>query len=74
LTVRRDRLLKRFLRERFVVTLKTGETFDGLLDEWDEHNLLFLDAYAVTEKSRVGLDGSGLWVQRENVAYLQRLA
>jgi len=72
--MRRDRLLKSLIRERFVVTLKTGETFDGLLDEWDERNLLFIDAYAVTEKTRVQLDGAGLWLQRENVSYMQRLA
>lgn len=70
----RDRLLKSLIRDRFVITLKTGETFDGLLDEWDDRNFLFVDAYAVGEKSRVQLDGRGLWVQRDNVAYLQRLA
>jgi small nuclear ribonucleoprotein (snRNP)-like protein len=69
-----DRLLKSLLRERFLVTLKTGETFDGLLDRWDDRNFLFVDTYAVTEKARVQLDGSGLWLQRENVAYMQRLA
>lgn len=70
----RDRLLKSLLRDRFVITLKSGETFDGLLQEWDSANLLFVDAYAVTEKSRIQLDGTGLWVHRDNVAYLQRLA
>ncbi|HET6911623.1 MAG TPA: hypothetical protein VFH54_20030 [Mycobacteriales bacterium] len=70
----RDRLLKSLIRDRFVITLKTGETFDGLLDDWDDRNLLFVDAYAVAEKSRVQLDGRGLWLLRENVAYLQRLA
>lgn len=70
----RDRLLKSLLRERFVITLKSGEAFEGLLDEWDDRNLLFLDVYAVTEKSRVQLDGSGLWLQRDNVAYIQRLS
>lgn len=71
--MRRDRLLKQLIRERFVVTLKSGETFDGLLDEWDDRNLLLIDAYAVTEKTRVHMDGAGLWLPRENVAYLQRL-
>lgn len=71
--MRRDRLLRELLRERFVVTLKSGETFDGLLDDWDDRNLLFIDTYAVTEKTRVQLDGAGLWLPRENVAYLQRL-
>lgn len=69
----RDRLLKSVLRERFLVTLKSGESFDGLLDEWDDRHLAFVDAYAVTEKSRVQLDGGGLWLARENVAYMQRV-
>jgi small nuclear ribonucleoprotein (snRNP)-like protein len=72
--MRSDRLLKSLLRERFIVTLKSGETFDGLLDQWDDRNLLFVDAYAVAENARVSLDGPGLWLPRENVAYLQRLA
>lgn len=69
----RDRLLKSLLRNRFIVTLKTGEAFDGLLDEWDEANLLLVDVYAVTETNRVQIDGAGLWLHRANIAYAQRL-
>lgn len=69
----RDRLLKGLLRERLLVTLKTGEAFDGLLDDWDERNLLLVDAYAVTERDRVSVDG-GVWLQRDNVKYAQRLS
>ena len=69
----RDRLLKGLLRERLLVTLRTGETFDGLLDDWDERNLLLVDAYAVTKTDRVSVDG-GLWLQRDNMSYAQRLS
>jgi hypothetical protein len=33
---RRDRLIRQALRERFVVTLRSGETFDGLLLDADD--------------------------------------
>jgi hypothetical protein len=67
----RDRLLKQYLRERFVITLKTGETFDGLLDSWDETTLELLDPYAVGENTRVAVDGR-LYLPRAQVAYMQR--
>lgn len=69
----RDRLLKKALRERFLVTLKSGETFDGLLDEWDQSHLTFVDAHAHMEQGKpVSVQGA-LWVDRANLAYAQRL-
>jgi len=67
----RDRLLKRHLRERFVVTLKTGEAFDGLLDEWDESTLELINVHAVSEKTRVRVDGR-VYLPRTQIAYMQR--
>lgn len=67
----RDRLLKALLRERFVVTLRSGETFDGLLDRFDEKHLEFVDAHAVTEQRTHAVDGR-LYLPREGVAYMQR--
>jgi small nuclear ribonucleoprotein (snRNP)-like protein len=69
--MRRDRLLKSLLRERFVVTLKTGEAFDGLLDRWDESTIELVNPFAVTEKARVQVDGR-IYLPREQVAYMQR--
>lgn len=69
--MRRDRVLRKHLRERFVVTLLSGETFDGLLDRWDESTLEFVDAFAVTERNRVEVDGR-LFLARARVAYMQR--
>ncbi len=69
--MRRDRLLRELLRERFVVTLKSGETFDGLLDRWDDRHLSLIDAYAVTTTQRNAVDGV-LYLPRAEVAYMQR--
>ncbi len=69
--MRRDRLLRDLLRERFVVTLKSGETFDGLLDQWDDAHMSFIDAYAVTTTRRNSVDGV-LYLPRAEVAYMQR--
>lgn len=69
--MRRDRVLRQHLRERFVVTLLSGETFDGLLDQWDESTLEFVDAYAVTERNRLEVDGR-LFLPRDRIAYMQR--
>lgn len=68
---RRDSLLRQLLRERFVITLKTGETFDGLLDRWDESTIELLNAHAVSEKTRLPVDGR-VYVPRDQVAYMQR--
>lgn len=67
----RDRLLKRYLRERFVVTLKTGEAFDGLLDQWDESTIELVNVTAVAEKTRVAVDGR-IYLPRPQIAYMQR--
>lgn len=67
----RDRLLKALLRERFVVTLKTGETFDGLLDRHDERTIELLNVHAVTEQARLPVDGR-IYFPRDQVAYMQR--
>lgn len=67
----RDRLLKSLLRERFVVTLKTGEAFDGLLDRHDESTIELLNVTAVSTTSRVSVDGR-MYLPREQIAYMQR--
>lgn len=69
--MRRDRLLREHLRERFVVTLKSGETFDGLLDDHDESTVELVDPYAVDKSGRLSIDGR-LYLPRNEIAYLQR--
>lgn len=67
----RDRLLRSLVRERFVVTLRGGETFDGLLDRFDEKHLELVDAHAVTETRHHAVDGR-LYLPRDQVSYMQR--
>ncbi len=73
----RDRLLKQALRDRFLVTMSTGETFDGLLDEHDANTVILIDASAVTDVSgsvrRSKVDGK-VFLPRARIAYMQRLS
>ena len=67
----RDKLVKRALRERFIATLRSGETFDGLLVDVDEKTFRFTNAWAVDGKNRISVDGE-LFLPRSEVLYLQR--
>ncbi|MBC7594521.1 MAG: hypothetical protein H7288_11385 [Kineosporiaceae bacterium] len=67
----KDRLLKQLLRERFVITLRTGESFDGLLVDADEKTVRLVDAVALTEAGRRVVDGE-LFVPRAEIVYLQK--
>lgn len=71
----RDRLLKKLLRERFHITLTSGETFDGLLDEWDGNHFVFVDAGVITPvdetRTRREKVAGQLFIARDRVAYMQ---
>jgi small nuclear ribonucleoprotein (snRNP)-like protein len=66
----RDRLIRKALRERFVVTLTSGETFDGLLIDVDDRTLTLANAHAISGAERVKVDGL-LYLPRP-VAYMQK--
>ncbi|HEX5347841.1 MAG TPA: hypothetical protein VFW64_12205 [Pseudonocardiaceae bacterium] len=70
----RDRLLKPLVRERFVVTLRSGETFTGLLDQWDANHVVLVAAATVSEAAHpMRVDGQ-LFLPRGQIAYMQRLS
>ncbi len=75
--MRTDRLLRARLRETFIITTTTGETWRGVLYAVDARSLVLRDAELVTEapaggaSSRTPVDGE-LIVPRATVAYLQR--
>ena len=69
--MRHDRLLRAHLRDRFVVTLRSGESFDGLLVDADDKTVRLVDSYALDGKNRVKVDGE-MFIPREQVAYMQR--
>lgn len=67
-----DRVLADLVRERFVVTLLSGEAFDGLLEDADERTLVMVAVSAVhSDGQLLPIDGR-LLLRREHVAYLQR--
>ncbi|MCW2494655.1 hypothetical protein [Jatrophihabitans sp.] len=68
---RRDRLIRQVLRERFVVTLRSGESFDGLLLDVDDKTFRLGDAAALDGRNRALVDGE-LYIPRGDVVYLQR--
>jgi hypothetical protein len=67
----RDRLVRQALKERFVVTLKSGEAFDVLLLAVDDKTIRATNAFALGEGTRVAVDGE-LYLPREGIAYMQR--
>lgn len=68
----RSRLIRRALRERFVITLAGGETFEGILREADRRHLVLVDAAPVTaDGPRQPVDGE-LWLPADQVRYMQR--
>lgn len=66
-----DRLLKRLIHERFLVTLHDDTTFDGLLADVDPTVIRLVNVAAVTSTSRVDINGDVL-IERANIAYMQK--
>lgn len=66
-----DKIVRQALRERFVATLRSGETFDGLLVEVDDKTFRFTDAWTITPNQKAPVQGE-LFLPRSDVLYLQR--
>jgi small nuclear ribonucleoprotein (snRNP)-like protein len=73
LTLRsRDRLLRRLQRDRVVVTMVDGHTWDGVLWDTDATNLILASA-KVLDAQGEGTPADGhILLARDRVAYLQR--
>lgn len=70
--MRRDRLLKERLMDRFVVTLDSGQTFEGLLAAVDENTVRLVDAGVVgLGTQRTPVDGE-LYLERSRISFLQK--
>lgn len=69
--MRKDRLLRKMILERFVVTLRSGESFDGLLADADTKTIRLVSSFALSGKDRVSVDGE-LFIPRNEITYLQR--
>jgi len=67
-----DRLLGSLYAERVLVTLRTGESFGGILGDLDDKSLLLHSAEGFLEGARkVPVDGE-LFVPRADVLYIQK--
>lgn len=64
-------IIRRRLRERLVVTLKTGEAFDGVLFEADRGAWVLRNASALGGTKAVPVDGEVL-ILTSDIAYAQR--
>jgi small nuclear ribonucleoprotein (snRNP)-like protein len=70
--MRASRIIRQLVRERLVVTLLDGATFDGLLIDADPVTIVLADAQHVAPNGdRLAVDGY-LYLDRERVAYVQR--
>lgn len=69
---RADRLLKERLRDRFVVTLVTGESFDGLLNDADDKTVVMVNAGVLRDGGALAPVDGELVLRRESIAYMQR--
>jgi len=70
--MRADRLVKQHMRSRYLVTMASGEAFDGVLVDVDPQHLVLADAEAVAPTGeRTPIDGR-LWLPRPSVQYMQQ--
>jgi small nuclear ribonucleoprotein (snRNP)-like protein len=68
----RDRLIRFAMRDRFAITLTSGETVEGVLYDADDTTVILADACAITDRGdRTPLDG-WVYLPRAHVLYLQR--
>ena len=71
--MRRDRLVDRALRRRFLVTTDSEEAFDGVLTDWNENFFVLEDASSVAATGdRLRID-TALWLPRGRIKYMQAI-
>jgi small nuclear ribonucleoprotein (snRNP)-like protein len=72
-TSSRDRLVRHRMREKVIVTMKSGEAFMGVLTDADGRSFVLRDAKALTDSSArpVPVDGE-LVLDRAQIDYMQR--
>jgi small nuclear ribonucleoprotein (snRNP)-like protein len=68
-----DRLIRSMIRTRYIVTLDSEETFEGVLIDADDQHLVLADVVTLARNGdRLAVDGQ-LWLPRIGVKYLQTL-
>jgi small nuclear ribonucleoprotein (snRNP)-like protein len=69
---RSDRIVRRYLRTKFLITMKNGQTWSAVLMEVDEHSLSLADTEFINpDGTRTPAEGQ-VFLPRADVAYMQR--
>ncbi len=67
----RDRILKQYLRRRFLITTKDDQTWSGVVLEADAFTLRLHDAELINrDQTRTKADGQ-VFLPRADIAYMQ---
>lgn len=70
---RRDRLVRQYLRTRFGVTMKSGQTWSGVMLDVDDRTLELTSAHLVnSDGTETPADGH-IYLPRDDVAYMQTM-
>jgi small nuclear ribonucleoprotein (snRNP)-like protein len=67
-----DRIVRSLRRTEFVVTMKTGQTWRGVLTEADEHTLTLMAVTEIAHDGTVTQADGQIFLPRSDVAYMQR--
>jgi hypothetical protein len=70
--VRSDRIVRKHLRARFIVTMKAGETWSGVLLDTDRLTLCLADVSAISPDGQATPADGQVFLPRVDVAYMQR--
>lgn len=69
---RRDRLVRQHLRTRFLVTAKSGQTWNAVLLDADDRSVILTDVESVgPDGTRTSVVGQ-VFLPRDDIAYMQR--
>lgn len=69
--MRRDRIMRGYLRHRVIVTMKNDATWDGVVMDADDRTISLHDVSAVqSDGTRISADGDVL-LNRADIAYSQ---
>ena len=69
--MRADRILRKHLRTRFIITTKAGQTWDGLVLDADDRIIILADVESVgSDGTRTSAAGQ-VFIPRPDVAYMQ---
>lgn len=70
--MRADRVVKQYLRTKFLITCKSGQTWRGVLLEVDDRTLRLSEAVLIASDGTETQADGNIFLPRADVAYMQR--